>query len=69
MYRVDSKILQAAAWIFLGLFVTCGVISDWENCHVPESKCYFFLLIPSLIPIFLVTHLISWIGFQLYKYN
>ena len=43
---MSREIVYSVLLILLGLIITWGVIDDWKNCSRPETRCYYFLLIP-----------------------
>ena len=64
-----GRVAKSLLLVLCGLVITWGVLTDFENCDQIESRCFYFLAIPAFLPVYFLTHLIGWIGLQLYKFN
>lgn len=55
----------------LGLFYSAAVDEDFpEGCTSGgRSVCFYSLLLPLAVPVYVFFHLCSWVGIKLFRHN
>ncbi|XP_058502424.1 phosphatidylinositol N-acetylglucosaminyltransferase subunit Y-like [Solea solea] len=53
-----------------GLFFSAAVDDDFpEGCSSSSSVCFYSLLLPLTVPVYVFFHLWSWMGLKLFRHN
>lgn len=53
-----------------GLFLSAAVDEDFPlGCSSGGSVCFYSLLLPLAIPVYVFFHLWSWMGLKLFRHN
>lgn len=53
-----------------GLFYSAAVDENFpQGCTSGNSVCFYSLLLPVIIPVYVFFHLWSWMGIKLFRHN
>ncbi|CAL8262407.1 unnamed protein product [Merluccius merluccius] len=70
MFSLSNLVVLIPIVSLCGLFMSAAVDENFpQGCTSSSSLCFYSLLLPVTIPVYVFFHLWSWMGIKLFRHN